>query len=1383
MADVEKLNINSTDYDIADAQARADILNKQDIMQVDTMPTASADNLGKIIQWIGGGNTYTDGYFYQCVSDGEPTPTYSWAQIDVQPAGSSETIQVSSLPTAGADELGNIYEYIGTTSGDLVHGDFYECVHDVVSESSLSVLTTGGPVILRFSVDKSTFESYVQPTGDTILNFQYNNNSPAFTWKILPDNTQVTLSDYGISITEGTPTSTAPQSEFRAIYTAVKDVYKWVKKNVTKDSLEILQNKADPALNSFIDSRINSASDVSETAESVIIGKNTRANGSQSVFIGNNITQSNPYGRCVAIGNNVSGGSTYNVTIGTGAIGSERSVVIGDGAIASSGNSVVIGSYRDNQTDVYKTGSTSVTIGDTAKPYKSTNSVVLGAGATITQANTARDVVIGQGATLAGSDSIAIGHEAIVNNSSAVAVGAKTQASQTTSIALGASAKATASGAIQIGAGTNSMPNTLKIGSYQLMNNSGVVPYERLSSDTPANGEVLQYSSISGAAVWTDPLPTATASVKGGVKVGNGLEISNAVLSTKIKVFDVYQNPDDYEAGTTAYFKSTGNGYLTPNCFYVATGRFVVNVAITSATCTYDDVTIDNDAFYNAISYAYENQVVPCYSGLTLVIESTNIDWFIAVNGEELHTQDLREWGLTFTNMQATTGDKITIRMSYGGGTLSKNLWKKLLFVDVIDDLTSSNKYDALSANQGRMLKQMIDSKEDIGRFLALWDSNTGTARYLNTGFEYERGDYFIISNISVISLTPVYTSHGGSVHHIEVTNTEEWVTAFGDDNQTIHFVYSSATGYWAYNGQNYDMQDLGITYQGAAITNDTMDITYTNGKNYKPDGATYTGASTTLATDDVQVSDMWFYDGEHWVYLENHERSIAIDDEMSATSENPVQNKVITTTLNDYQLKLTAGNNITINQNNVISAVGGSGVGVPEITDVFPIMMKDDSALPDEDFKSRYSPIYFSTNLTIEQLVENMNKQYVTVARYTKNNRGTKGRARGKMSVMNDQRVKMDRRMYCYRYEDDNSYSENNPQRYYYFYAEAATESQGRSEDLSLYTSLGYNDVATLATNVNCLKDCGETFTSFGEGNLERYEAGDIDTYINVNDNNAIDYHDYITGSYQCYEYEKDDKKYYIWEYEDSSIDNNHYVYDDGGYVPEYIPDYFNQLTAVGPASFQGFIQGARRKDLDVKRFNSVDHSLIDFCNALYDTTTVGSTGDTHVRWNCYWFDFPIMPKLLAECKVFLPKKTGMSFSGKFYKLRDLRKIFDDNNLNYQDYFKQNGLVRLELPYDTYYLYMRICAWQKMCFSRDEWTSRFDFPYAMREGVFGERGFGSPRGGTWRWNGPVTAINTYLEFNLAESDSVSSGKPSRSKPVKKRLTATTEKGKQTIRD
>ena len=59
--------------------------SKQDIIQYSTMPTASISNVGKIVQYIGATNsTYTNGYFYECVSDGELTPTYSWTAINVQ---------------------------------------------------------------------------------------------------------------------------------------------------------------------------------------------------------------------------------------------------------------------------------------------------------------------------------------------------------------------------------------------------------------------------------------------------------------------------------------------------------------------------------------------------------------------------------------------------------------------------------------------------------------------------------------------------------------------------------------------------------------------------------------------------------------------------------------------------------------------------------------------------------------------------------------------------------------------------------------------------------------------------------------------------------------------------------------------------------------------------------------------------------------------------------------------------------------------------------------------------------------------------------------------------------------------------------------------------
>lgn len=59
---------------------------KQDIMQYSTMPTADSTHLNEVLQYVGAtSQAYKKGSFYQCVSDGEPTPTYSWNEIAFAP--------------------------------------------------------------------------------------------------------------------------------------------------------------------------------------------------------------------------------------------------------------------------------------------------------------------------------------------------------------------------------------------------------------------------------------------------------------------------------------------------------------------------------------------------------------------------------------------------------------------------------------------------------------------------------------------------------------------------------------------------------------------------------------------------------------------------------------------------------------------------------------------------------------------------------------------------------------------------------------------------------------------------------------------------------------------------------------------------------------------------------------------------------------------------------------------------------------------------------------------------------------------------------------------------------------------------------------------------
>lgn len=84
---------------------------------------------------------------------------------------------------------------------------------------------------------------------------------------------------------------------------------------------------------------------------------------------------------------------------------------------------------------------------------------------------------------------------------------------------------------------------------------------------------------------------------------------------------------------------------------------------------------------------------------------------------------------------------------------------------------------------------------------------------------------------------------------------------------------------------------------------------------NYRPDGEEYVHdvPSVTAETSDVAVNDTYMYDGTVWILRKDSEPKIPIDVALSLTSENPVQNKVITAALNTKQNTLTAGTNISI--------------------------------------------------------------------------------------------------------------------------------------------------------------------------------------------------------------------------------------------------------------------------------------------------------------------------------------------------------------------------------------------------------------------------------------------------------------------------------------
>ena len=128
MSDIKYLNPERTQELINETKRR--LGTKQDTIQVSTLPTASADYVGEVYQYIGvTGNGLTHNYFYECSADTSTTPpTYSWVQTNVQTGGSGQSIQYETMPTAEFSRAGDIIQYVGTDTNDYKNGYFYKCV-------------------------------------------------------------------------------------------------------------------------------------------------------------------------------------------------------------------------------------------------------------------------------------------------------------------------------------------------------------------------------------------------------------------------------------------------------------------------------------------------------------------------------------------------------------------------------------------------------------------------------------------------------------------------------------------------------------------------------------------------------------------------------------------------------------------------------------------------------------------------------------------------------------------------------------------------------------------------------------------------------------------------------------------------------------------------------------------------------------------------------------------------------------------------------------------------------------------------------------------------------------------------------------------------------
>lgn len=80
-------------------EIKSQIDEKQDIIQFTTMPVIDSTMVGQVAQYIGtSSQAYKKGSFYEAVSDGESTPTYSWDEVEFAP-------DMVAMTTAEVDAL------------------------------------------------------------------------------------------------------------------------------------------------------------------------------------------------------------------------------------------------------------------------------------------------------------------------------------------------------------------------------------------------------------------------------------------------------------------------------------------------------------------------------------------------------------------------------------------------------------------------------------------------------------------------------------------------------------------------------------------------------------------------------------------------------------------------------------------------------------------------------------------------------------------------------------------------------------------------------------------------------------------------------------------------------------------------------------------------------------------------------------------------------------------------------------------------------------------------------------------------------------------------------------------------------------------------------
>ena len=112
------VTINGASKRLQSAIDDGDLAGGGSAIQVNLLPAPSVDELGKIYQYVGSSGTYQNGFFYTCVASEDNPPIYSWVQKNVQPTNATASDSSYDNTTSGLSAT-NVQDAIDEIKGGL----------------------------------------------------------------------------------------------------------------------------------------------------------------------------------------------------------------------------------------------------------------------------------------------------------------------------------------------------------------------------------------------------------------------------------------------------------------------------------------------------------------------------------------------------------------------------------------------------------------------------------------------------------------------------------------------------------------------------------------------------------------------------------------------------------------------------------------------------------------------------------------------------------------------------------------------------------------------------------------------------------------------------------------------------------------------------------------------------------------------------------------------------------------------------------------------------------------------------------------------------------------------------------------------------------------